>query len=87
MTEKKGTRKRRGGGPEWRPAGEPTGECPAAAWPPFAMPSSSSGFTSHKIRIFAPRYPFSPEGFTGLTPLSEADPELHDLIEKEKENS
>ena len=26
----------------------------------------------------------APEGFTGLTPLSEADPELHDLIEKEK---
>ena len=26
----------------------------------------------------------APAGFTGLTPLSEADPELHDLIEKEK---
>lgn len=26
----------------------------------------------------------APEGFTGLTPLSEADPELYDLIEKEK---
>jgi hypothetical protein len=37
---------------------------------------------NHQIRKMAALA--APEGFTGLTPLSEADPELYDLIEKEK---